>query len=558
MVTLGTSTAVRTRCGELSNNWTDRNKAMKEWYDILLMEDDPAIKSPREQYTGNDPRTFYNLARYLFMSADVKHLMDTSMLSENQKTSADGIEELARRGWVDNDRRSRRKGMGSVMSYFSGLLFATGWYSLFVLPFKDRLIVEVWNPYQVFPSYSDDDQGLYEVARKYTMTVDQAKIKARRMGWRVPSIGMRGDTNIDIYSYLGFTDQGVIYQTVVMGTEMVQFKEYPELSEIPALVGPGFGLPDRGIIDPDGTWKKHLGESIWASNEKVYKQYNRSMTHMQQVLKDTAQPPILEKKSSPGGKPIVDVNKIFTRAYVMRMGTDDDVMAMPLPGIPPEITQHLFNINAQRQRGSIPDLAFGNIQQSNLSALMINQVAGIAQNILQGYLDSTIHVLSEVDRRWVSGVLDREYTPYGWKKPSHTPNPEDIEFEVDFRIKLPGDLAARATIARMIDPEFNLDTQDTISLVFPEIKDPALAVARSRADRALRSDLAEIVNLILTYETEAELLAKDNPRASELYGRAAKKLEAQLGEPKSLRSGGDNTNGRVRIPSNAPSEGFRS
>jgi hypothetical protein len=532
MSTLDTARDIKNRCIELRGDWTERNDAMEDWYDILLMEQDPAVRGPREQYVGNDPRTFFNLARYLFISADVKHLLNTTLLTENQKTSADSIQALIDRGWRDNDRRNRRLGHGSWLAEFSGLLFATGWYSLFVMPFEDKLLTEIWNPYQVFPCFSDTDIGVDEVARIYNLTVDQARNKASRQGWKVPKLGLAGNSKIDVYSYLGYTNEGVVYQSVVMHNELVHFRIYPEIEELPVLVGPGFGLPDRGIIDRDSDWKRNLGESIFASNEQVYKQLNRSMTHMQQVLRDTAQPPLIEKKGSPGGKGIVDENKIFTRAYVMRMSQEDDVSALALPGIPPEVTQHLFNINAQRQRGSVPDLAFGNIQQSNLSALMINQVAGIAQNILQGYLDATISVLSEVDERWTKGVLKGQMKPYGWTKAPHTPKPEEIEFDVDFRIKLPGDLAARATIARMIDPEFNLDTEDTISLIFPEIKDPTLAVAKSRADRAMRSELAEIVNLILAYETEAELLAKENPRASALYKQAAEKLSTQLETPK--------------------------
>ena len=554
---------VKSRATELKKFWRGRDSVIKDWYGILTMDDDPAIQAPREQYVGNDPRTFYNLSRYLFTTADIKHQLDTTTFTEKQKPSSEGIEDLVRRGWRDNNRRNIRRGRGGWLNEFIGLMLVTGWYSLFVMPFEDRLVAEIWNPAQVYPDFEDSDLGLIDVVRVYQLTIRQARRLALRRGWKVPTLWGHEDTRVNIYNYFSYLDDGTVYNAVVIHNEFVRYAILPQLDGIPVYTGPVGGLPDRGIIQGGLTYgtggsghsledyTARMGESIFATNRKVYKSQNRSMSHEQQILRDTAQPPILEKKHQQGGKPIVDADKLFTRAHVMRMTTQDSVEVLALPGIPAELRQLIFDINAQRQRGSFPDLSYGNIQSANVTALMINQAAGASQNILQPYLETTISVLEEIDEVWAKGVLENEWTPYRWEKPSFTPPAEDVEFKVDFRIKLPGDLAARATIARILDPEFNLDTEDTIRLLFPEIQDPMLAVAKSRADMALRSPLAQVVTQVAAYEIEAELLRKSNPRLAELYAKAAKKLEAMLDQQGIEQPGGRGTSTNGQTPTRA-------
>ncbi len=59
-------------CTTLKTSWQVRNNKMKDWYNILRLEDKLAQKG-METVTANDPKTGYLLGKHLLTSSTVAH-----------------------------------------------------------------------------------------------------------------------------------------------------------------------------------------------------------------------------------------------------------------------------------------------------------------------------------------------------------------------------------------------------------------------------------------------------------------------------------------------------
>ena len=63
----GTPNYIKGRCNGLKKNWTARAQKFRDWYDILLLNDE-LEQEGMESVVTNDPRTGYNLAKHLLIS----------------------------------------------------------------------------------------------------------------------------------------------------------------------------------------------------------------------------------------------------------------------------------------------------------------------------------------------------------------------------------------------------------------------------------------------------------------------------------------------------------
>ncbi|KKK85952.1 hypothetical protein LCGC14_2768120, partial [marine sediment metagenome] len=103
---------------------------------------------------------------------------------------------------------------------------------------------------------------------------------------------------------------------------------------MPIYVAPVGGLPDMGSLTEGmiptysstlklhtqevstERWKAELGQSIIATNEHIYRTWNKWWSFSLQLLRDTAQPRIFERSRS--GKAIVKPEDVFRRGAIFR------------------------------------------------------------------------------------------------------------------------------------------------------------------------------------------------------------------------------------------------
>jgi hypothetical protein len=260
-----------------------------------------------------------------------------------------------------------------------------------------------------------------------------------------------------------------------------------------------------------------------ATNEFVQRNYNRQMTFLQQLLRDTAQPVSYEKRS--GGNIVGDPQQLYRRGAHFRMGLQDDLGYLAKPPIPVDFRTSLFDIDGMLQRGSLPHMMFGNIQ-AQVTGYLISQVSASAQQHLTPYGEASATAQSDIANFWLDLIINHGRRPYELKVPKIPPM---IEVEAQLHVSVPGDFTQRGTTARLLNPNFQLSQAIIMDMLFPEITDPQREMARVRAEQSQQHPIAISINLVRAYNEQSQILqdAGDSDGAN-LFAAAAVAVGQQL------------------------------
>jgi hypothetical protein len=512
--------SIKKECTNLQTFWKERNDKIKLWYDVLLLKDE-FEQADMESFVSNDPRTFFNLAVHL-LSEKIPHRIPVDTIEQTEIQAASEAEIYIEKLWSGIDKTYRLIGRESFIRFFTSMTLATGWYSLFSILDDQGVVVEVWNPMQVYPEW--DEAGLSKCARIYTLTAAQAKRKIARMKWtyKTPII-----SDVVLYNYWWIGDDLGVYNAVVLGNEFVKPETKEKFNRIPVFISPVAGLPDEGIIKPDKSWKEHRGEAVVATNELMYRQYNKQWTFSSQILRDTAQPRWLELSR---GDPILRQGDMFKRGAIFRGAPEDTVKALEMPPIPVELRTDRMDIQGMMQRGSLPWALWGDIS-GQMTGYLMSQVASMAKQVLRPYQDAIIAAISDIDNFWLDLIKEYKFNPLKTKISTQKPIKvlDSFEMSAEYSIKIPGDLVQRATVARMVCPGFQLDINTTTDLMFPEIKNPTKVQAAVRRDKAMSNEVSILINTIAAYKANAlQLRELGDTEQAELYEKAAEYLLRQF------------------------------
>jgi len=502
------------KCKALSGYWRARDSKFKDWYSLLQLTDS-LKETDMESFVSNEPRTFFNLARHL-LCGKIPHRIPSVNLEDTDVKKAADIEKFFETAWKDNDRRLRMMGKQSWLWYFVSLLLARGWYAVFVLATKERCYAEIYDPAEIFPEYGPD--GLTACSRIYTVTKDGAIRLANANGWKLPPIV---PDKVTVYSLWYLNDSSKPAHSVVFDNDYAKPPTNESFESIPILIGPVGGLPDSGIVTTGDEWKGTVGESILATNEKLYNTYNKQWSFAMQLLRDTAQSRWFEKSRTGD---ILKPQDLFKRGAIFKGSPEDSIEILATPPIPVELRTDRFDLSQQMQRGSMSWALWGNLQ-GQITSYLMSQIAASAQQALRPYHMAIVDCLSDIDNMWLAQVEQHSFKPYEMTVPKKI---KGVEATAEYDIQVPGDLVQRATVARMLDPDFRLSNTTVIDLAFPEIKNALQEQAQVRNDRAMQNPISVVVNLIVAYRRKAVELQKTDPETSQLYANAASALEQQL------------------------------
>lgn len=537
------------RCKELSDLYTQRNKNIADWYSLLTMYDDLEQQN-MESVVANDPRTFYNAALYL-LTPNIPHRVPVQGLDNEARAWANSLERVVDTAWKGLDRQYRKRGRKSWMEYTVGLLLSTGWYAILNIAAQDKLIAETWNPVQVYPDW--DGIGLESVAHVFTISNKQAHRLFAQRGWDSAPLRTKKSGSITIYDLWEMDGINVANYTVAE-TAMVKAEPQEPFTEIPILVGPAGGLPDDGPISDlrkgkaIDEWRANIGQSILATNAKVYKGYNRLMTFMQQILRDTAQPKYWERKAR-GGTRILTAEALEKRGPIFELGEGDEIGTLQMPGIPVELTGLIASYEAMIQRGSLPNALSGAVE--NIPIGLMSQVAAAAIQTLSLMHRAVKGILTDIDNTWKDGIFTGVYENETLTIPPNIPQ-EAIMFDANYIINIPGDLIQRATVMRMISPSARISASAGLDIFFPEIQDPIGELAQARTDDAQMHPVFSLLNLISALRENAkELRLEGNEEDAALLDQAqdALKREIEGQQPQQQQSNG-------RSPAGIPPQGM--
>lgn len=532
---------VITRCNDLKNFWEPRNNAMKRWYRLIEMIDD--LRTDKmESFVGNDPRSLYNLVLHLLDTHIPHRVKDYDTADFEVVAAVAEVGKYFRRSWKDaqNTFRKSNPRQGMMRTYI-GFMLATGWYSMFSINTDDgrRTYKEPWNPMEVYPMW-DGAMGLDEVAHIYTVSPKQAINMAKINGWTFTSPftqwRMAAGDKVTVYDYWWseISDEWPfiksIWNAIIIGQDLVKY-EQTRFKRMPIYIAPVGGLPDMGSLTEGSAetysstlklhtqestqdrWKAEIGQAIVATNENVYRAWNKWWTYGMQLLRDTAQPRIFERSRS--GKAIVKPEDVFRRGAIFRGGPDDSVDFIGTPPIPLELRSTQLDLEAMMQRGGVSWAMHGSVQ-GQISSYVMSQIAASANQVMKPFHQAIVDSLSDMDNDDLADIRERGISPYGWKYPPALP--DDVEVSADYEVEIPGDLIQRATTARMLDPEFRLSYSYVMRRLFPDIENPMQERAQLRADQAELHPSNSMIALVQYYQKQAAYLSKiGDVKSSKLY-----------------------------------------
>jgi len=510
-----TTNDIMKKCGELKDFWNVRNSKFKDWYDLVRLNDEME-EDNMESFVSNRPRTFFNLSLHLIDSPVIPHRYPVEGLTDEEIQSTSEMETILKRFWKHVNRKYKNMGRQSATRVLASHILALGWYSVFMDIDDVEPRIEVWHPADVFPAYND--KGLSEVAHIYKVPTKMAKQMYRIAGM---SPGYMRSVDVTIFDYWWIDDDGDVSHAICTnGNKFLKEPEKTGHDFIPVLVGPVGGLPDMGQLDTN--WQEHCGEAEVAVNEGLYKNYNRMKSFIQQATRDSTEPKWFEKST---GTEILDSASLKISGAIFRGGPQDDIRPLGYPPIAVELSQNIFSYEQEIQEGSFSSLMFGSVQVQ-VAAYTLSQMAQSAQQVLRPYHEQFQDVLECIDDFWTMQMQTKGYTPFGLE----VPKLPDITIEVDFPIAIPGDLVNRATIAKMLAPDLTFSAETVMDMLFPaEVSNPVAETARSRANRAMNSEIAIMVDQIEGFRAAAQLAEDNNnrPRAK-TFTTAANAIEYQL------------------------------
>lgn len=520
----GPSNSVINEVKDLMNDWSNRNKKIDEWYELLRM-DDLLQTAQMESFVGNDPRTTWNMATYLLRPRPFTHeivTMDGAVLPVGMKPIIDLIQRYFGRVWQNIDRQDINRGKQSWFHTLIGFLVATGWYAMPYTLREDGVPwVDYWNPQTVFPDFGDElSEGLVRLARVRMIRRSNAERLVKQKGWTLPRTGWGKQI---LYARLWKKeDENQIVLRDILGNTVVNEQVLTGFVSIPVMVGQTGGIPGY-----TKSGEQIDGQSILATNEPLFMILNRQMSFMSQLVRDTSNPVSWEKSAS--GKSIVpDPDGLYKRGAHYRMGVQDDLGFLQKSPIPVELSQLLFRINSMMQKGSINDLAFGAVLQE-VSAVLVSQAAEASIQLLSPYHSAMQLGVSEITTSWYWMLLNNpRLRPSNWPD-IDVEQLEGTKIESTYAIKIPGDLTNRVNMARTLNPNFRLPAETVLSLLLPEVVSPIETLARLDGENAKQRPEYQIVQLVHSFEQLArEAGAAGNRDNAAMYTIVASNLRQQL------------------------------
>lgn len=537
---LKTASDIISACTQHKSYWSPREEEFTSMYDLMLLTD--KLKSGQmESRISNDPITFYNMALHILTPNPMVHKIPTFLLQKSEIATTSKVETFFQDVvWPKIDARYADRGFESFFRALMSPMLVFGWYAVFRMADSDSLIAEVWNPTEVYPRYTS--RGMSSVARITSIAKEDAEELVEKnsdVGWN--RIQITSDTTL--YDFWRINSEGEVENGVVIGTQLAKpMTPDPQWEGvIPIRCGPVNGLPpfNKGKADE---WKKVAGRGIWATNKREYFDFNKELTFRQQLLRDTSQPKYWERVT--GNKNILTPEKLSRYGSIFTLGSNEEIGILPMHPLPVEMSSSIFGSESRIQRGALPWMLYGNISEQ-LSSYTMSQVASAANQVLSPYHDAFVRVITEIDNHWLDKMRNKKSKPYGFDFPVDFP--EKARFNSSYKLFIPGDVVQRATTMRMMSPQAELSPESTLDMMFPEIGDPTVELAKLSKAKALNNPSTQSIYLISAYRQEADDLEKMYPKdknarnAADLYRRFADMMEKQLlGQGQEQPTGGQN------------------
>ena len=439
--------------------------------------------------------------------------IDKDEVSQARANDLTKLERTYQRKLTTVESMYRGSMYGSFFKQIIKNFITTGWLTFSCFPSEPNWSFTPVNPAKVYVEY--DSRGFVsELVRKYSLSASEAISRIVEQGWIIPDEVFKTTVTVRMYWKVDF---GIPHYTVMMNNYVVKpygpyYYDYTDLTKvlpyIPIYCAPGGGLPDDGSIST--TWREELGQSFVSGILHLQKNYDKMLTYMQQILRDTANPKWVQRTTGQGPLTSENVNR---RGLVLSINPGEDIFSPPNPPLPPEMRTQQMDIRSQIQRGTFTDLSFGNFS-AQVSVYLMSQATASAQQVLEPFQDGI--------KRSIGSVL----THFARMEGKLT-NDENIQFNYD--IQIPGDLINRANTARILNPQYKLSKDSITRLMFPEITSNLEEQSKIAIEDAMSNEIGMTIQSINQYrQAAADAMGIRDTEMSNLLLKAANVLEQRL------------------------------
>jgi len=501
---------------ELKKNWTLRATKFSEWYDMLCQVDKLKAKN-MESAVSNDPRTFFNMAHFLFTAGEVQHRIPLTSDSPTERERQARVERACRYMWKEIDTVRQRGGSPPFVNELGFYLLLLGWYSLIVgIDENNQLIPQLWSPAEVYPRF--EDNTLTACVHEYRITVRAAKRKARIKGWNYSPRTEVGYVTLDDYFYLD--DNGVLQNMILIDDKDVTGVVNRE--DLLLLVAPVGGFQDKGSIRTGTAWQQFIGQGILETDAKTIETFNKWTSMVMQALRDAVQLKYQEFSASP--QATTEQLREYGATFHYSPG-EQGLQPVPVAPIPIEARALQMDLEKRIQKGAFSDAVYGMVERGTAGYALSQLASSSANQIMHPYMQAKDFIIAECDKFWLSRVKTSKkvFNIKGEVEEQLRPTdiPDKVSIGVRSEMATQKDWLERATIANMMRQD--VDEETLLAEVY-KFNDTSTIKRRLNLDDFNKHPL--------TKQFHADFLeAAGDSRQAELFRKAAQALEMQMGAP---------------------------
>ena len=419
----------------LKQIWQYRDQRMlsnRDMVNLVLPEQDTSNEPGKIRWMSNEPKVFFETAKALVSSYPPKYRMPLTVnYEEDEKQRISKAERLIIGIFRQLDRRLQD--IGDPNAYWlRGLAHwvLSGWYAIFTHIRKGQdgvdFIADLWDPITVYPRW--DDFGLQKVARVYEVEKKQAEIMAE--SWKASGLNFdykepSYDSKVQITNYwlriFSKDKKGKmhpeVFNAITMGGSkadltVVKELEKEDFKHIPIFVG-GIGSPEKTSAD----WSTRFGEHIITANRELYQYTNQLISLMAVIMAETAYPNLISKTKT-GQRVTKDGMKGYGSEYALKV--NEAVELLKHAASPPELQALIAYLGSQKQKGSLPDVVYGGLPQTEISGFGISQLMAAIKYKIAPYLQKMQLLVGGLATEFLEQYRDGKYPSI--KLTTHNPH----------------------------------------------------------------------------------------------------------------------------------------
>lgn len=374
----------------LRDYWKPRNERALADREIINLVKPPA-RSDKIQWVSNEPKVFYDTATSLISSYPPRFRMPLTVnFLPEEKDKMNKAERFLLGIFRSLDARQMSRGQNYWLRELAWWTLS-GWFCVFKLARRNGdgvdFIADMWDPITCYPEWDSD--GLVKFARVYE--VDKLTAHGMLETWRMKGLDFdyhekRGRT-VEIVNYWN-NDRGQVHNSIYVAGQPIKKLTKESFRKIPVEIG-AIGSPESTSAD----YTVRKGENIISANRDMYEYDNKMISLMATILAETAYPNIIGYSQT--GAPVVRSENLKGYGDVVNLKIGEKIDLLKHAATPAEVNLLLAYTGKQKQKGSLPDVAYGGLN-IEISGFAISQLMAAIKYKMSPYLISMQYAISNI------------------------------------------------------------------------------------------------------------------------------------------------------------------